>query len=282
LAVIASTSARQACAVAVRRPPEGLRDRLLLGSLAATAGLLFLLTPYSTGLWEHLPWLPFFQFPWRLLGPLALALALAGALAFAQLERWAGARRAPWLETGLALLVLLNALPRIDQVTWAAPGEVEASLVSGRLRERFPAATVRDEYLPRTARRAVAQGRSSEAGPLVSVVPSAQVRVLDARGADVELVVQAEQPTRLRLARWAFPGWQLDVGGAPAPQLEAPTGEIDVAVPAGRHAVSLRWVGPPVRRVCNALSLAALALWLGLAAWAWARRGRPRVHLRST
>ena len=263
-----------ACVVLVRQSPEGARDRLLIGALAAAALLLFLLTPYSTLLWEHVPFMPFFQFPWRLLGPLALAVALAGALAFAEVERRLGPRRALLLEAGLALLVLLNAGPRLGQVEWAAPGAAEASLERGPLRERSDGATVRDEYLPRGAVHEVARGRSRAASPVVSVDPPAEVRVLGRPGAHVELEVQAAQPTRLRLARWAFPGWQLEVGGAPVELATAPTGAIDVQVPAGQSSVSLRWVGPPLRRAGNWLSLAALCAWLALALREFRRGGR--------
>jgi hypothetical protein len=113
--------------------------------------------------------------------------------------------------------------------------------------------------------REVARGRSRNAGDLVSVDPPAEVRVLPAAGADVSLDVQAAQPTRLRLARWAFPGWRLEVDGARTPVTTAPTGAIDVRVPAGRSAISLHWVGPPIRRAANAVSLVALCAWLALA-----------------
>ena len=66
----------------------------------ALAALFWLLnTTWSRPLWEGLPLLAVLQFPWRLYGPLALALAFAGAGIFAWL---AGRGQQQWL---LALLL---------------------------------------------------------------------------------------------------------------------------------------------------------------------------------
>ena len=61
-----------------RRPPTAdRRVYLLLGSLIA----VFMITPLSRPLWDHLPLLPFTQFPWRFLSVASFFLALlAGAL----------------------------------------------------------------------------------------------------------------------------------------------------------------------------------------------------------
>src|SRR5574341_2042473 len=53
-------------------------SHLLFWSLSLLT-LLFLMTRSSVSVWEAVPIMPFFQFPWRLLGPAALSLAVSAA-----------------------------------------------------------------------------------------------------------------------------------------------------------------------------------------------------------
>ena len=55
------------------------RRHALFFALAAVA-VLFLMTPLAEPVWEAVPFLPYFQFPWRLLGAAAALLAVLGAI----------------------------------------------------------------------------------------------------------------------------------------------------------------------------------------------------------
>jgi len=57
----------------VRAPRQALFFAL------AAVGVLFLIMPLSRPVWEAIPFLPYFQFPWRLLGAAAALLAVLGA-----------------------------------------------------------------------------------------------------------------------------------------------------------------------------------------------------------
>ncbi len=54
------------------------RRQVLFFALAAAA-VVFLITPLAWPIWEAIPFLPYFQFPWRLLGAAAALLAVLGA-----------------------------------------------------------------------------------------------------------------------------------------------------------------------------------------------------------
>jgi hypothetical protein len=59
-----------------RRRPQG---RALAFFAACSAWLVFLMLSPSAFVWEHVPLMPYIQFPWRLLGPAALTLAMCAA-----------------------------------------------------------------------------------------------------------------------------------------------------------------------------------------------------------
>jgi hypothetical protein len=77
----------------IGRRKSGESQLVLVAALIAAAGFLALLAPSSSAIWERVPFLPLFQFPWRMLGPLALLCALVSACAVARLLAGRGARQ---------------------------------------------------------------------------------------------------------------------------------------------------------------------------------------------
>jgi hypothetical protein len=257
-------------AVAAWRAPAS-RERRLLAAALAGAGLYgFLLHPASTLLWRHVPGLAFFQFPWRLLGPLSLCAALAGALAYAHFAAQASPERRRRWELGVAACAALNALPQLYAGYAVGPApraELARALEPGSVRALGLSVTVRDEYLPRDADRSAWRTLRPLQGPLLDTRPPARVDVVRDRGTRIALAVTAQEPTRLRLARWAFPGWEGSFAGRPVALLPSRRGVLEVELEAGSGLLELELHPPLSRRIGLALSaacalaLAALLLW---------------------
>jgi hypothetical protein len=253
-----------ALVVAWRRGSD--RARPLGVALAAAALLGILLTRATVPVWESLPLLPLFQYPWRLLGPLAILTALAGALAAAELTAGRSARLRGLVELAVFAACLLNVVPRmLDHRPMEEPlrSRLAAALTPEGVRQGLYA-TAGDEYLPRSAQPAVWQERRPRAGPLVATSEPAAVEVLHDAGTTSILAVQSDRPLQLELARWAFPGWRITVDGDERPAAANPLGSLDADVPAGSSRVELVYRQPAVRRVGLAVSGAVLVAW---AAW---------------
>lgn len=226
---------------------------------AAFCAVLFQLR-LSIPLWENLPFLPLFQFPWRFMGPLTLAAAALGALAFAHLPisaRWRGAAEILLFATALA-----NVTPHLLDVR-AVDSEVreafEASLDADMLRRSAShRVTVLDEYLPRGADGRLWHRLPAVAGPVAGVRGPASYNVVLDESRQIQLQVQAEAAASLRLARWDFPGWSASIDGQEVPLRGNNAGLIDVDVPAGDSLVTLRQQAPWERR---------LLLWPSAVAW---------------
>jgi hypothetical protein len=246
--------------------PGGRERRLLALALGASAALLCLLLPVSTPLWERLPYLRYFQFPWRFLGPLALLAALSAGLAFAVLaSRLPAAGRAA-AEAAVLALCVANALP----------GWLDARPLPQRVRERLPellrpesiarnglSATVGDEYLPRAADpRAWRDGLPT--GPVAGRSGAVEARAVRDHGAHVELALRAEGAGVLELRRFAFPGWRVTVDGRPLEPGISARGALLVPIEAGARRLEARL--EPVGLVRGARGISALAalVWLAL------------------
>jgi hypothetical protein len=256
------------CWIALSRLSSGGRQRrLLVAALVACLGLLFLVTPASTLLWESIPLLPLFQFPWRLLGALALLVALIAALSFAHCFAGADRRLRLWAEIAIFAVCTLNALPRLQQYQTLGPqltGQLPQLLAPEAVRKGKLSVTVGDEYLPRAADPSTWLRRRPTRGPVVGASTPAQIEIIRDAGSQIELRVTTSTESRLSLARWAFPGWYLELNGRPSEPLANAVGAPEVRVPAGTAYVQLRYEPPPVRKLCLGISLLALALWLAL------------------
>jgi len=122
-------------------------------------------------------------------------------------------------------------------------------------------------------------GKSAEAGPVKerwSVIDgSASARVVENRDADTTAVVDASEPSVVRVAIPHFPGWRTYLDRVEVPSVRTPEGFIAVAVPEGRHAVAARFTNTPIRLAGNGISAAAGASWMLLLVGVLARRVAP-------
>jgi hypothetical protein len=251
----------------IQRGRNVMGFRLLLAALIGSLGFGFLMTPASIPIWERVPFLPLFQFPWRMAGPLTLMSAIVASLSFAYLmqRRSRGFRAA--LEVGVFVVCIANAMPRLAAYQPLEPRlleQVVRTLEPESIRNGRHSATVGDEYLPSSANPLTWRRQRPVTGPLVSLPPGVSVAVHRDTGSRIELSVAARDPARLRFARWDFPGWVLEVDGKQAAYQGNPFGSIDIQVPEGESHISLALHPPTVRRVGSLISLIALMLSVSL------------------
>lgn len=247
-------------------------DRRLTGLLVAAGLLSLCLTQrLSAPLWELVPFLPLFQFPWRWLGPFSLATALLAALAVARWPRPLPRRGV--VEAVVFLLCLLNALPTLRSVQ-VMPEErrtsLEETLHPEGIRRLGARTTVLDEYLPSGAEPELWRRFPAWQGPLLT--PLDHTLVEDS-GHRIELEVELAEPTAIALRRWGFPGWEATADGKPLEILDGPGGALAVLAPAGTSRLQVDYTAPAARPIASSISLVSVLLWLFLA---FSPRFRPR------
>lgn len=268
-------AAGAAAFVAIRGPGP---TRALLLSFAV---LLLLQTRLSLPLWDHVPGLPYFQFPWRFTGPLALVSALLGGCTFAELARSWSARRRMRVEVLVFCAGLMSILPqlaRMQGIDRARLAAFEGMLEPNTMSRLLMTSTVSDEYLPRTARRdAITHPASDE--PVVSGTPGLRIAIrrVEPRALAFDVATPpAADGGELCLARWGFPLWQTRVDDRPQPAGTCAAGQLRVQFAQGKHRLTASLPMPSARRlglVISALTCLALA-----AAFALPRRRRARTN----
>ena len=254
-----------------------------VGVYLLSGGLFFWLTTAgSRVLWEAIPGLAYYQFPWRFLGPLAVVLVPpAATLAEMPTARCSGI---PWWRAtrqiglgGLALVAAMTALPALSAVTWESGfGAIQAGdIIAAELEGRWRGTTSTNDFVPTTV--------EMIPGPQESVVKSyrrppvdrvnrqtlpqgASVRVLPDRPWVNRFRVTSSVDFTLRLYLFEFPGWRAWVDGEPVPiEVAHPEGFITVPVPSGDHEVVVRFGSTSARNIAWALSACGVTLCIAIA-----------------
>jgi hypothetical protein len=233
--------------------------------------------PISRPVWDAVPALTLFQFPWRLMGPLTFVLAVMAGAAI----HWAGQRPWPLMRQGAApaalATILLAGLPLLSPLPWPDIGPVTAQRILKAEFDWEAGTTASNEFLPTGVRVApVAQDSllaSYDTGTVDKVnratLPAGTTVAIQSHGPlGDSFAVDGPTDFTFRLFTFDFPGWTAVVDGHPTPITDSqPEGWITFPVPAGAHQVQVSLEDTPVRRWAWILTgLAAMALAV-LAAW---------------
>ena len=265
-------------ALALRRACQPWHAAFFAVSLAF---LLFLLLPISTFLWEAIPLLPYFQFPWRLLGPTAAMLAVLSGVGVAALLEWRDwSEKAKGVVTAVVVsLPILLGLPLTQPAPWPDFGEVfpyRMSLIehSGR----WLGTTSTADYVPATVDMIPERNGAVVAGFLTDTPLDRVNRLALPEGVTVvgeelsplhfRYTIDAPDYFWLRLFLFDFPGWTVRLDGEIAEtELGRPEGFIVVPVPAGQHTVEVRFQDTPARTLGWLISALALLATLIVGFW---------------
>jgi hypothetical protein len=237
----------------------------VMSLLIAFGALVFVQTQLSVPLWEHLPGMRYFQFPWRFMGPLAIVTALLAGLAFARLTRALRSARRSQLELVIWSVCVLAALPQLSRAHGLSAPEVarlEGMLQRESLRRLRFTATARDEYLPRGSLPNAIQ-RPAVDEPIPAASAGLRVTIRKDEPRYVVLDVRALSDGRLCLARWGFPFWEVRVDDQLQPPQSCAGGCLGVRVAQGRHHIVASLPVPQPRVFGLLLSgLGLLGTWL--------------------
>lgn len=222
---------------------------------------VFAITPLSQPLWDHVPLLPFAQFPWRFLS----IVAFAGALVIAALPARLPSPGAAWAATVVVgSLLMLAGLARLD-VGRIPVADSEVTTERVALYEVFTGnvgTTIRAEYLPATVNpRPYITAPLMRPGEWPAVVVRAGEATATMEGRRRWRVAVASETAEVAFPLLAFAGQQAWLDGQPVAVTAADgLGYAVVRAPRGEHVVELGEGQTQQRGVAEAVSLAALAV----------------------
>lgn len=239
--------------------------------------ILFLITPASRPIWESFTFLQTLQFPFRLLGQAAFALAVLAGLNALWIVRlaadWA------WLPSMALLLgVLVTASSSLRVPEWRHP-RLDTSLAAYHAEEvagRQLGTTFTNEFQPRDVRSLptstdflladYADGKPVNRLNPATVPEGAQVDVLDSSVQNNVWRVNTPLGFQAEILTFHWLGWRASVDGQEAPITpSSPHGFITFPVLAGEHEIRVWLDVTPIRAISNVISLVLGVVLLALA-----------------
>jgi hypothetical protein len=244
---------------------EFWRDNLARATWAITALALLMTTRLSTPIWAAIPQLAYMQFPVRW-----LVFASGGAALFAAAAFFIKPAITKPRVTGLIVLALLAAAVLVNLILSALIIS-RAKFNDPEFQKRIEQNIEVDEYFP-----VWTEGRkwqNPEPAPFSVRRGEASVTPLDGEGNNQSYAITATGPASIRFRPFYFPGWVARIDGRPAEIFPSETGQIQLSVEPGEHALTLDFEDTPPRTVGKIIS--AVGVVALIAFWYIARSRRP-------
>lgn len=238
---------------------SGLREKvkpILIWTAISIAVSIFLMNYRSIFLWNSVPLLPYFQFPWRFLIMTTFAIPFL-IIVFEKFQ---------------AKLLIAAAIIILTVVTSGSdfrPQDFLGREDSYYLNKYIPTPTASKEYLetqeeylrlPKNT-----QVRPDRNYPLVSIENGEVKNILKLNDLDAKLEVNSENGAMLNYNKYFFPGWVAHIDGQQSKiEVGKPFGQITVSVPAGSHTVKIAFEETNFRKLLNAISLGSFLVSLGM------------------
>jgi len=256
--------------IRLRREPQ---TQTLIFFVLCSLALIFLILSPSAFIWEHVPLMSFIQFPWRLLGPAALVLAVCAGAGISNLK---------WLKDGITIIALLAiltlALPTMYPPMWGHEDwpTTPRGVIGVELQGRWLGTTSTGDFIPSTVKAHPPANldliASYDRGAVdkfdrTSLPQGASATVVEHGPTHDRFTVTSPQAFTARVLTFDFLGWRAMVDSQLVPITPSdPYGFITFPVPAGAHDVRVE-LGLTLPRLIGALisvATVSVLVWLAI------------------
>lgn len=223
--------------------------------LMASAFFIFLTLPYSSFLWQRVPFLQFGQFPWRFLGFTAFTLSI---MASGIVELWAKERLFLW--TLIIIFVLLG-------VRMARPSVFLLSANDRSLEGSTSTVSWMPGFVPRQA-----QGLP-KTRPASKLEAEGEIRQKENLPTKQIFTVNSDRRQVLRLNIYYFPGWRVWIDNRRTEIEVDESGAMNFEIPQGQHEIKAVFSQTFLRMAADLLSLFTALFLFGWGGWVIYNRG---------
>jgi hypothetical protein len=192
---------------------------------------LFLTHQRSTFIWQILPFLAFFQFPWRFIGPAVFLFSYTSGLI--KISRL--------LIAIIAVLAIVLNINFFREDLWYKNANFLSQKSESGFRDFWPKF---GKHFP------------DKPAPVLTGISN-----FTKTSNQITFISNFDKPTLTELPIVYFPGWKATINLKPADIIINPNlGQINLDIPAGKNQVKLYLTDTPIRKAANIISLGTIAI----------------------
>jgi len=211
-------------------------NKISIWALGMIGVSVFMMNFRSTFLWEHLPLIPYFQFPWRFLS----LTTFATSILVISLNKFKYSKQA-----GMIIIFAVIAM----NFTFFKPHDFLGRTDEYFINRYIPVPTASAEYL--------------KTGEEYLRLPKATEKRPTETSPDISLSTSFETdfdtPKTLSYYKYYFPGWEVKIDDKKVSvSAGKPYGQVEYFVPAGKHSVSISFKETLFRKILDIISLLSL------------------------
>jgi len=248
-------------------------------------GAVFLITPASRPVWDHLRVIQIVQFPWRFLAPASLGLALLAGAGWSSLKYPISNVKSQsandkmvvvMMDAVLVALLAAWTLPWLRPFTCAVDATPSGAFLLWVDRNHIGGGSG-GEFLPNWVGTVPVEspleadllaGRPLDRLDRASLPEETRAGLLTSQPLASSWEIENSKAFTASFNNLYYPGWNVYVDGTPAPiSLTPSTGLIAASIPAGKHTIALQLGLTRGQILGNAISLASVLAVLGLIAF---------------
>lgn len=214
---------------------------------------LFLTHNKSTFIWQALPFMPFYQFPWRFLSIATFASAfLSGSIIFFSNKKYK-----VLLVVVISIATILLNFSYFKEDIWY-PNLTDNQKLSSEEITKQSGAGLKD-YWPKFS-----QEFPTEFAPnKPTVYPETPINNYLKKSNQASFDINVKSETKIKMPLVYFPNWKLFIDGEDSNfEINKELGLIEFNLKPGEHSVMLKLENTPVRTVANSITLISIILFL--------------------
>ncbi len=210
--------------------------KLAFWALGVVAVSVFMMNYRSTFIWQHIPFIAYFQFPWRFLSLTTFATSTLVVL----FSKFKFAKQMGII-IGLSVIVL--------NFSFFKPHDF-----LGRADEYYL-----DRYIPIPVASEEYKKTSEEYLRLPLATEQKPTEVSPDRSLSASFETSSEEPKTMDYYKYYFPGWEVKIDGRKVEAFAGkPYGQVEFNVPGGKHKVEVSYKETPFRGALDAISLISI------------------------
>ena len=227
-----------------------IQKRVLIWTFFIIFSSIFLMNHRSTVVWDNLPLIKYFQFPWRFL----MATTFAFPLLVIALDKFR-------LKNLISIVII--AITLITSKNYFQPEHFLGRSDEYYINRYIPTPVASTEYYStqeeylRLPKNTII--RPDKNYPIASVQPNQEIQINQINSLNSQLIIKADQDIIVDYYKYYYPGWQVLANGNPVKIYPGePFGQVSFNLPSGDYEVEIQYQEPVWKIIIDLISLAGL------------------------